>query len=111
MLGQLDVLEPLNQIGFIGRHSVTYRDGKRVTSRGWHPMYSRMGETHLDYQLNIRQAFTESVFRAAFEDHGHQVLYGWKLKSFTVDEDAADGYKITAYVEGSSSGTLKAVRR
>lgn len=34
MLDQLDLLDDMNQIGYICRNSVTWKDGKRITSRG-----------------------------------------------------------------------------
>lgn len=54
ILDQLDLLDEMNQIGSIGRNSVTWKDGKRVTGRGWHSTFYEMGETYLNYLLNIR---------------------------------------------------------
>jgi phenol 2-monooxygenase len=72
MLDQLDQVEDLNQIGYIGRNSVTYKDGKRVTSRGWHVMFKCMYGTFLDYCLNLRQKYSEEVIQGAYEKLGGQ---------------------------------------
>jgi phenol 2-monooxygenase len=80
MLDQLDLLDDMNQIGFIGRNSVTYKDGERVTSRGWHTMFQRISGTYLDYCLNIRQKYSEGVFRDAYKRRGGEPYIGWKLE-------------------------------
>ncbi|KAL2829601.1 FAD binding domain-containing protein [Aspergillus pseudoustus] len=98
MLDQLDLLDQMNQIGFIGRNSVTYKDGERVTSRGWHTMFQRMDGTYLDYCLNIRQKYSEGVFRDAYKTLGGEPYIGWKLESFSVDHAAEDDYKVTSHI-------------
>ncbi|KAJ5131934.1 FAD binding domain-containing protein [Penicillium atrosanguineum] len=98
MLDQLDLLEDLNQIGYIGRNSVTFKDGKRVTSRGWHVMFERMNGTFLNYCLNIRQKYSEEVILGAYQKIGGQAYVGWKLESFSVDHASEDDYKVTSQI-------------
>ncbi|PYI07026.1 pentachlorophenol 4-monooxygenase [Aspergillus sclerotiicarbonarius CBS 121057] len=90
MLDQLELLDELNQIGYIARNSVTYKNGQLVTSRGWHIMYQRMHETFMDYILNIRQKYSEDTFRAAYEKLGGTPYIGWQLETFSVDESCED---------------------
>ncbi|PLB54072.1 pentachlorophenol 4-monooxygenase [Aspergillus steynii IBT 23096] len=111
MLDQLDLLEELNQIGFIGRNSVTYKDGKRVTSRGWHAIFEQMNGTFRDYVLNIRQKYSESVVQGAYERVGGVPYIGWKLEGYTVDEDGdGDEYKVKAQIREVETGRVVNVK-
>ena len=111
MLDQLDLLEDLNQIGYIGRNSVTYKDGKRVTSRGWHAMFERMNGTFLDYCLNIRQKYSEEVIHSAYGKLGGQAYVGWKLESFSVDPTSDDDNKVTSHIREVKTDRLLTVKR
>ncbi|RAH43301.1 pentachlorophenol 4-monooxygenase [Aspergillus brunneoviolaceus CBS 621.78] len=104
MFDQLGLLDELNQIGYVARNSVTYRKGKRVTSRGWHIMFQRTYGTFLDYCLNIRQKYSEDVIRGAYESLGCKPYIGWKLDNFVVDDAAKNDYKVTANVTEVSMG-------
>ncbi|KAJ5293607.1 hypothetical protein PENANT_c002G06541 [Penicillium antarcticum] len=110
LLDQLDLLEDLNQIGYIGRNSVTYKDGKRVTSRGWHVMFERMHGTFLDYCLNLRQKYLEEVIQGAYEKLGGQAFAGWKLESYSVDNASGDDYKVTSHVREIQTDRLLTVK-
>lgn len=94
MLDQLGLLDEMSQVGFIGRASVTYKDGQKVHDRGW-DFISRVTDTYFDYCLNIRQKYSEDIFRSALQQHGGTFNAGWKLKDFTV-EDTAEDHKIVA---------------
>ncbi|RDW59344.1 Pentachlorophenol 4-monooxygenase [Aspergillus mulundensis] len=98
MLDQLDLLDDLNQIGYVGRNSVTFKDGQRVTSRGWHRMFEAMHGTYLDYCLNIRQKYSEEVIRAAYRKLGGNPYIGWKLESFSIDHESQNDYKVTSQI-------------
>ena len=111
MLDQLDLLEDLNQIGYIGRNSVTYKDGKRVTSRGWHVMFERMHGTFLDYCLNIRQKYSEEVIQSAYQKFGKRAFTGWKLESYSVDNASDDDYKVTSHIREIKTDRLLTVKR
>ena len=104
MLDQLELLDKLNQIGYIGRNSVTYKDGKRVTSRGWHVMFQRMSGTFLDYCLNIRQKYSENVIRDAYLEMGGRAYIGWALEDFTVDNHSKGDYKVTSQIRQADTG-------
>ena len=110
MLDQLDLLEDLNQIGYIGRNSVTYKDGKRVTSRGWHVMFERMHGTFLDYCLNLRQKYSEGVIQEAYARVGGRSFVGWKLEEFVVDPEEED-YKVVSQIREVKTGELVTVKR
>ncbi|KAK1148157.1 hypothetical protein N8T08_010799 [Aspergillus melleus] len=112
MLDQLELLEELNQIGYIARNSVTYKDGKRVTSRGWHVMFERMSGTFLDYCLNIRQKYSEEVIQEAYKRSGGVPYVGWKLEEYAVDQDVARGdeYKVKAKIREGGTGMAVTVK-
>ncbi|PWY91630.1 pentachlorophenol 4-monooxygenase [Aspergillus sclerotioniger CBS 115572] len=110
MLDQLQLLDELNQIGYIARNSVTYKNGQLITSRGWHIMYQRMHETFMDYILNIRQKYSEDAFRAAYEKLGGTPYIGWQLETFSVDESCEDDYKVTSTIKNVSSGKTLTVK-
>ncbi|KAL3480024.1 pentachlorophenol 4-monooxygenase [Aspergillus californicus] len=110
MLDQLDLLEEMNQIGYVGRNSVTYKDGKRVTSRGWHIMFERMTGTYLDYCLNIRQKYSEEIFRNAYQRIGGNPYIGWKLESYSVNNEAEDDYKVTSHIRNLKTDELVTVK-
>lgn len=98
MLDQLDLLDDMNQIGYIYRNSVTWKDGKRITSRGWHLMFDRMDGTFMDYCLNLRQRYSEDVIREAYSDAGGQLYMGWKLEGFSVHLSQYTDFKVTSKV-------------
>ncbi|KAL4763176.1 pentachlorophenol 4-monooxygenase [Aspergillus foveolatus] len=96
MLDQLDLLDELNQIGYAGRNSVTFKDGRRVTTRGWHKMFEAMHGTYLDYCLNIRQKYSEEVIRQSYQKLGGEPYIGWKLESFSLDHESEDEHKVAS---------------
>ena len=94
MLDQLELLDEMSQVGLIGRASVTYKDGQKVQDRGWDFLLT-ISDTYFPYGLNIRQKYSEDIFRTALEQHGSKVNPGWTLKNFNLNDDAED-YKISA---------------
>lgn len=96
MLDRLELLDEMAQVGLIGRANVTYKDGQRVYDRGW-DFIGRITDTYFDYCLNIRQKYSEDIFRSALEQNGGRVNAGWTLNDFVVN-DAADDYKISATI-------------
>ena len=111
MLDQLDLLDDMNQIGFIGRNSVTFKDGQRVTSRGWHSMFRHMHGTYLDYCLNIRQNYSEEIFRNAYRKLGGRVYVSCKLERFSVGHECEDDYKVSSQVRDLKTGEVLTVKR
>jgi phenol 2-monooxygenase len=98
MMEHLELLDTMNQTGYIARNSVTFKDGKRVTSRGWHKIFDRMGGTYLDYCLNIRQKRSEDIFRKAYRKLGGTPHAGWKLISFHVNHKSTDDHKVVVRI-------------
>jgi phenol 2-monooxygenase len=112
MLDQIDLLDEINQIGFVARNSVTFdKNGKRVTSRGWHTIFEKTHGTFQDYLLNIRLKYSEQVFTRAYERLGRNVWVGWTLKEMVVNEDGEDGLKVTSVIEGTGSGERRTIKR
>ena len=97
MLDQPDLGETLQQSGFIGRSVVTYYDGERVRGSGW-GFISKPLDTFFDYCLNIRQKYSENVFRDAAKALGTSMNSNTKLIGFTVDDRQSD-YRITAELQ------------
>ncbi|KAG9845176.1 hypothetical protein KCU77_g8942, partial [Aureobasidium melanogenum] len=93
LLDQLDLADAMSQVGFVDRGSVTFKNGRRVHGRGW-DFISRMHDTFFGYCLNIRQKYSEDIFRNAYERCGGKLHTGAKLIDFTVDDNAADDYKV-----------------
>lgn len=111
MLDQLDLLDEMNQIGVVGRTSVTFKDGQRVTSRGWHGMFAEMGETYLDYLLNIRQKLSMDVFRRRYEQLQGRIETGWTLKEMELNDNDLEDHRVTSTIHNEASESRKIVRR
>jgi phenol 2-monooxygenase len=92
MLDQIGHLDEMSQVGFIARVHVTFKEGQRVYDSGWDFVY-RMTDTHLDYCLDIRQKYSEDIFRHALEQQSGKVNAGWTLNDFTI-MDTPDDHKI-----------------
>ncbi|KAJ9623394.1 hypothetical protein H2203_005653 [Taxawa tesnikishii (nom. ined.)] len=106
MLDQLSLADSLTQVGLIGREHSSFRNGKKVHRRSWN-LLIHVTDTFFDYALNIRQKYSEEIFRAAFEQHGGHVHAGAKLKDFHLDEDARDDYKVIADVAGEDGNPVQ----
>jgi phenol 2-monooxygenase len=106
MLDQLELLDEMSQVGLIGRASVTYKDGQKVQDRGW-DFLNTISDTYLTYCLNIRQKYSEDIFRTSLEQHGGKVNAGWTLRNFVLD-DVADDYKICAEIIDRNGATVHA---
>jgi phenol 2-monooxygenase len=112
MLDQIDLLDEMNQVGFIARNSVTFdKNGKRVTSRGWHTIFEKMHGTFQDYLLNVRLKYSEGVFTKAYERLGRDILVGWTLNDMVINEDAEDGFKVTSVIHKIGSEETRTVKR
>ena len=103
MLEQLDVEEPLGQLGFVTRGQSSYRGATKTNSITY--ASSNFHDTFIDYLLLIRQTYIETSFRDAFERSGKgSVQYGAKLLKFEIDQTETD-YKVrsTIAISGSQS--------
>ncbi|PVH99998.1 FAD/NAD(P)-binding domain-containing protein [Periconia macrospinosa] len=104
LLEQVDLTEDLVQEGFISRGGVNFKDGKRVDARGWNLMYQHSKRSFHDYNLNLRQRYTEDVFRNRYANQGKTVWEGWELVQFSIDTTPDDGCNISAVLNHSSLG-------
>ncbi|ETS80532.1 hypothetical protein PFICI_08061 [Pestalotiopsis fici W106-1] len=104
LLEQVDLATDLIQEGFAGRSSVNYANGKRINERGWNMMFQHFKASFHDYALNVRQKYSEDIFRNALMSHGKQVGHGWKLSGFSIDTSLGDGYNVSAVLEHATLG-------
>ncbi|KAI8718594.1 FAD-binding-3 domain-containing protein [Fusarium sp. LHS14.1] len=104
LLEQLDVADDLTQEGFVSRSSINFKDGTRVNERGWNLMFDHFKPSYHDYALNIRQRYSEDVFRNHFESCGKSVWFSWKLTAYAIDTSLGDGYNVTATLEHKTMG-------
>jgi phenol 2-monooxygenase len=110
MLDQLDVLEPMAQIGYIARNYVNFRGGKRATSGGYKMLLSQMHDTYIDYVINIRQKYSEQIFREAYEAKGGRMDEGTELVDLIQDQVSLDDYALTAVIKDGASGQERQVK-
>ena len=111
LLEQLGVAEDLVQSSFVARASATFKNGKRVTGRGWNSIYDNISNTFHDYTLNIRQCHSEDILLQRYvKASENTVNYGWELVDFTVDTTQGDGYNVTAVVHRGGHGDKKTIR-
>lgn len=114
LLDQLDLLEILNQVAVIARGSVNYKDGKRVTSRGWHAMFSQMSETFQNYCINIRITYSEELIAEAYLQQGGKMIVGWEMETMewskNISVDSPDG-EVTASLRKVDTGARQEIRR
>ncbi|KAK6858654.1 hypothetical protein PG995_005218 [Apiospora arundinis] len=95
-LEQLDLVDDVTQEGFIARADATFHHGLRITQRGWHEIYTGMRETHHDYLVNIRQRYSEDIFRAKYASvSGKTISFGWELANFQVEKLEEDEDNVT----------------
>ncbi len=111
ILDQLELLDDFVQVGSIGRGSVNYKDGKRVTSRGWQLMLSSMHGTFLDFCLNIRLKYSERLVQDAYEKGGGHVTTTTELLQLSLNLEADDEYKVSATVAAVESGQTRIIKR
>ena len=124
LLDQLDLFDELAQTGFVGKRNATFKDGQRVQGRGWAGLENIQG-TYFDFFFNIRLKYSEDVFRGRLKKLGVEVQAPVKLVGLSLDDNAADDYKVTAtcaspdgssfeikskYIVGSDGGS-SAVRK
>ncbi|KAH7024852.1 FAD binding domain-containing protein [Microdochium trichocladiopsis] len=110
-LDQLDLIEPMLQLGFACRTSVTYKDGERVIpGRVWTFM-ENIKDTTYDFTLVLRQMYTEEIFREKLESVGASYYQAMQCIDFEVDETASSGqYAVTSTFEDKRSGEKKQLR-
>ncbi|RMJ01906.1 hypothetical protein CDV36_015567 [Fusarium kuroshium] len=73
-------------------------------------LFTQMHNTYLDYVLNIRQKYSEEIFRASYEARGGIMLEGTELLELIHDPAAPDGYAVTAVTKDVVSGAVGRVQ-
>ncbi|KAJ6021068.1 hypothetical protein N7540_006572 [Penicillium herquei] len=87
MLDQLDLIEPMLQLGFACRTSVTYKDGERVLpGRVWTFM-ENIQDTSYDFVLVLRQMYTEQILRDKLSSIGVAYYQATECIDFHSDEE------------------------
>lgn len=107
---QLDVLEPLAQIGYISRNYVNYRNGKRSGPGGFNALLSQMHDTFCNFVLNIRQKYVEESLQEAFEFHGGKTYEGTELIAFVLNDDASNDYAGMATLTHVTGGCQRQIK-
>ncbi|KAL8779381.1 MAG: hypothetical protein Q9194_001478 [Teloschistes cf. exilis] len=105
MFDQLDLLDPLLQIGFVVRGQVHYnKHGERIEVKRY--ASSNIKDTFYDFLLLCRQKYTEDVIHEGYKRiSGQSVHYGTKLLSYTVNNtndhpgDIDDDYKVLGHLQ------------
>ncbi|KAF2121142.1 FAD binding domain-containing protein [Lophiotrema nucula] len=110
LLEREDLFDQLAQVGFFARNSITYKDGQVVPDRGWQILWKHFKESFHSYVLNIRQKYSEDIFRASYEALGYRVQFGWELSSYEIDTKLEDGHNVTARIKSLETGEEKVVR-
>ena len=110
MLDQVDVFDPMAEIAHIARGYVNYNAGKRVVSGSYHSVFNSMHGTFFDYVINIRQKYSEQIFRKSFEEHGGTFYEAYELLSIVQDDDAVDDYALTVRVRDNATGEEHAIQ-
>jgi phenol 2-monooxygenase (NADPH) len=110
LLDSYDLLHEMVQSGFIHRGAVAYRQGKRVTSRGWQGMWSAHG-TFCDFALNLRLKYSEEIFQNAYEKNGGIVATGWEVADIKIDAGAGDENKVETLIRKRETGEIRNIRR
>ncbi|QGA17831.1 hypothetical protein EYB26_005507 [Talaromyces marneffei] len=104
LLDQVDVWESMAEIAHISRGYVNYNGGKRVISGTYHSIFNQLHGTYFDYVVNIRQKYSEQIFRKAFEGYGGTFYEQYELLSIVQDNNAADDYALTVRVKNNVTG-------
>ncbi|CAK7221010.1 hypothetical protein SBRCBS47491_004381 [Sporothrix bragantina] len=105
-LDQLDVIDPMLQLGFACRSSVTYKEGERVVpGRVWTFM-ENIADTTYDFALVLRQMYTESILRDKVASVGATYLSSTQCIDFVVDETkACNDYAVTSVFQNNKTQT------
>lgn len=109
LMDSYDLLEEMVQSAFISRGAVTYKQGKRVTTRGWHSIFTAAHGTFVDYVLNLRMKNSEEIFKAAFEKLGGTVAVGWQVTDFDIDNTGVSNPKVIVHAKEVSSGHTRTI--
>jgi phenol 2-monooxygenase len=96
MLDQVDLFDDMSQIGVVSRNANNWdKNGERAPARGWQSLMSKSEPTYFDFALNIRQKFSEDVFRKRLALHGGKVDVLWTVESFVVNKTGLHPVQVT----------------
>lgn len=106
LLDQLELADPLLQLGFAVRGQVHYRDGERVEATRY--ASSGIEDTCFDFLLLVRQRYTEGVLGEGYRRYneggegggGGGVQFGVRLRGFRVLEGEEYGVEAEVEVDG-----------
>ncbi|KAI8626753.1 FAD binding domain-containing protein [Xylariaceae sp. FL1651] len=105
LLEQVDVTDEMLQVGFVGRAASAFKDGKRITRRGWQSIFPAMASSFHNYILNIPQKTSEAIFAKKYEAEGHKAVhYLWEIVDYNIDTSPGDDYNVTATISHPSQG-------
>ncbi|KAH0526854.1 hypothetical protein TsFJ059_010127 [Trichoderma semiorbis] len=105
LLEQVHVAQDVLQTAFIARQGATFKDGKRITNRGWHVVLPTVASSFHNYAVNIRQKHIEDILAHKYNsDHGKSIHFGWAITDYAIDKSLDDGYNITATITHISLG-------
>lgn len=110
LLEREDLFDQMAQVAFIARHSMTYKNGQLVPGRGWQVMWKAMLDSFHQYFLNIRQKYSEEIFRTNYESFGYEVQYGWEVVGYDIDRSIGDGCNVTVRIQQVQGSEQKTVR-
>ncbi|KAB2578100.1 Aromatic hydroxylase fmpF [Lasiodiplodia theobromae] len=110
LLEREDLFDQMAQVAFIARNSVTYKNGQLVPGRGWQVMWKAMLDSFHQYFLNIRQKYSEEIFRTNYESFGYEVQYGWEVVGYDIDKSIGDGCNVTVRIQQVKGSEQKTVR-
>ncbi|KAL4786405.1 FAD binding domain-containing protein [Aspergillus varians] len=103
LLDQLGVIDPMLQLGFACRSSVTYKDGERVIpGRVWTFM-ENIKDTTYDFTLVLRQMYTEEILREKMQSVGAAYHQGMECVDFARNEDEPDGYAMASTFKNTTT--------
>ena len=105
MLDQFDLYDDMSQIGFIGKQTFTYVNGKRDQARGWRGIAGLSSQTFFDHAMNIRLKYSEDVFRSKLADLDVKIHAPNKLLGFELDQCAEDDYQVQATCQNTLGET------
>ncbi|KAL3471353.1 FAD binding domain-containing protein [Aspergillus californicus] len=111
LLAQLGVIDPMLQLGFACRSSVTYKDGERVLpGRVWTFM-ENIKDTAYDFTLVLRQMYTEAILRQNLECVGAIYHQGMECVDFVCDDAAGAGdFPVTSTFKDTTTQTTLAIK-
>ncbi|KAL3442867.1 FAD binding domain-containing protein [Aspergillus insuetus] len=97
LLDQLGILDPMLQLGFACRSSVTYKEGQQIIpGRVWTFM-ENIKDTAFDLTLVLRQMYTESILRDQLQSVGAAYQQGVECIDFECDDAMSlDEYSVTS---------------